>query len=175
MAPLTWVCIWRSSCFNAGPDAAEVDRVHSVESFGWLVGGVAGWDLDAGIGERHIQPAEGGDSAVDHSGYLFFGGDVAGNAEELVAHASQVLGSGEERACVDVAEHDDDAGRREGLSGGQPHAGAGAGVKGDLPSEVVVGVHRGFTGGLCDSREPRPILSNARHKETSPSTPRRLA
>src|SRR5215213_7481925 len=41
---------------HAGPDAAQVDRVHVVEGLGWFVGGVGRRGLDAGVVEREVEP-----------------------------------------------------------------------------------------------------------------------
>ena len=72
------------------------------------------------------------DGAVDERGDLVLVGDVAGDAERLVAGGGQLVGGGAERVLVDVGEHDGGAGRGERASGVEPHAGAGAGDQRDL-------------------------------------------
>jgi len=89
---------------------------------GWLVRRIGRRDLDASIVERHVQPAERGNCAVDHGGDLVFGGDVTGYAEGLVARGGQVISNGAEGACVDVGQDDGGARLGESLRGGQPHA-----------------------------------------------------
>ena len=42
---------------HARPHPAQVDGVDPVEDLGRFVGGVAGRDLDAGVVERHVEPA----------------------------------------------------------------------------------------------------------------------
>ncbi len=91
-----------------GPDAAEVDGVDPVEQVGWFVGGVGGWGLDAGVVERHVEPAEGGDGAVDHRGDLVLVGDVAGDAEHLVSGGLQ--GRRRRRAVRSLVGGEDDGG-----------------------------------------------------------------
>ena len=66
------------------PHATEVDGVDPVEQLGRFVGGVGGWGLDAGVVERHVEPTERGDGALDHRGDLVLVGHVAGHAEHLV-------------------------------------------------------------------------------------------
>ena len=88
---------------HAGPHAAEVDGVDPVEQVGGFVGGVGGWGLDAGVVERHVEPAERGDGAVDHRGDLVLVGDVAGDAEHLVSGGLQVVGGGAASGVVVVA------------------------------------------------------------------------
>jgi hypothetical protein len=44
--------------FHARPHPAQIDRVDTVEDLGGFVGGVAGWNLDAGVVERHVEPVE---------------------------------------------------------------------------------------------------------------------
>ena len=78
---------------HAGPDAAQVDGVDPVEQFGGFVGGVGGWGLDAGVVERHVEPAERGDGAVDHRRDLVLVGDVAGDAEHLMPGSLQIVRS----------------------------------------------------------------------------------
>ena len=141
IAPLPCARIWRSSCFmhaqtprrlialtrsklSAGSSAASAEREH-----------------DAGVVERHVEPAELGDGAVDERGDLVFVGDVAGDAERPVPGGGELVGGGAQRVPVDVGEHDRGAGSGERASGVEPHAGAGAGDEGDLAGEVVGRVH----------------------------------
>jgi hypothetical protein len=128
--------------FHAGPHAAEVDRIDAVEGFGRFLGGVGGWGLDTGIVERHVQPPERGDRAVDHSGDLVFGGDVTEHTESLAARAGQLVGGGAEGVFVDVGQDHGGSRLGEGLSGGQAHSGTAAADQGDLAGEVVARVHR---------------------------------
>ena len=91
---------------------------------GRLVGRVGEREHDAGVVERHVEPAELGDGAIDERGDLVFVGDVAGDAERLVAGGGQLVGRGAQRLLVDVGEHDGGAGRGEGAGGVEPHAGS---------------------------------------------------
>ena len=75
--------------FHAGPHAAQVDRVDPVEHLGGFVGGVARRDLDAGVVERHVQPAERVDGGLHRRGDAVLVGDVAFDAERLVAGAGK--------------------------------------------------------------------------------------
>ena len=126
---------------HAGPDAAQVDGVDAVEVLGRLVGGVARGDLDAGVVERHVEPAERVDRALDEGGDLVLVGDVAGDGERPMTGGGQLVGGGAKRLLVGVGEDDGGAGAGEGLGGGKAHAGAGAGDDGDLAVEVVGRVH----------------------------------
>lgn len=123
--------------FHARPDAAQVDRIDAVEDVGRLVGGVARRDLDAGVVERHVQPAEGVDRALDEGGDLVLVGHIAGHAERLITGGGQLVGRGTKRFLVHVGEHDGRAGFGEGLDRGEAHPGAGARDDGDLAVEVV--------------------------------------
>jgi hypothetical protein len=126
---------------HAGPDAAQVDRVHAVEGLGRLVGGVGRWGLDAGVVERDVEPAEGVDRALDQGGDLVLVGDIAADTERSIAGGGQLVGGGTKRLVVDVGEHNGSTRFGEGLGGGQPHPGAGPGDQGDLAGEVVGRVH----------------------------------
>src|SRR5215213_3044494 len=101
---------------HAGLHPAQVDRVDTVEDLGRFVGGLAGGNLDAGVVERHVEPSERGDGAVHHGGHAVLVGDVAGDAQHLVA-----IG--------------------EGAGGGQTHTRARTRDEGYLPGEVVGRVH----------------------------------
>ena len=82
----------------------------AVEALGRLVGGVGEREHDAGVVERHVEPAERVDGALDQGGDLVLVGDVAGDAERLVAGGGQLVGRGAQRLLVDVGEHDGGAG-----------------------------------------------------------------
>jgi hypothetical protein len=123
------------------PYPAIVDQVHTVEVLSAFFGGVGEWNHDAGVVEGHVEPAERGCGLVDHGRYLIFGGDVAGEAEDLVPGGAQLIGGSANGVGVDVGQNDGSAGLGEGLRGGQAHAGAGTGHQGDLAGEVVAGVH----------------------------------
>ena len=114
---------------------------HAVEALGRLLGEVAGEADDAGVVERHVQPAVGSDGALDHRGGLRLVRHVAGDADRLVTGRGQLGGRGVEGVGVDVGEHDSGARLGERLRGGQPDAGAGTGDQGDLTGEVIDRVH----------------------------------
>jgi hypothetical protein len=88
--------------FHAGPHPAQVDLVDTIKDFGWFVGGIAGWNLDAGVVQRHVEPTERVDGCVHHGSHAVFVGHVATNAQHLVADGGQVIGSGTKRALVDI-------------------------------------------------------------------------
>jgi hypothetical protein len=69
--------------FHACPDTAQVDRVDTIQALGRLIGRVTRRNLHAGIVERHVQPTEGGNRALDHRGGLSFICHVAGDAGRL--------------------------------------------------------------------------------------------
>jgi hypothetical protein len=75
--------------FHARPDTAEVDRVDPIEHFSRLVGGIAGRDLDSGVVERHVEPAERVDRGPDGVGDAGLLGHVALDTEDLVPCCSQ--------------------------------------------------------------------------------------
>ena len=62
--------------------------------FGRFVGRVGERQHDPGVVERHVEPAELGDGAIDERGDLVFVGDVAGDAQGLVAGGGQLVGRG---------------------------------------------------------------------------------
>ena len=126
---------------HAGPHTAKIDGVHAIEVLGRLIGRVTRRNLDAGIVERHVQAAEAGDSAFHHRGGLRLVRHIAGDAHRLVPCQFQLVGGGTQRRLVDIGEHDGGARLGEGPRCSQSHAGAGAGYKGDLASEVIDRIH----------------------------------
>src|SRR5829696_1230090 len=126
---------------HAGPHPAQVDRVDTVEDLGRFVGGLAGGNLDAGVVERHVEPSERGDGAVHHGGHAVLVGDVAGDAQHLVASGAELVGSVMEGGLVDVGQDDRGPGFGEGAGGGQTHTRARTRDEGYLPGEVVGRVH----------------------------------
>ena len=127
---------------HTGPYAAQVHRIDPVEDLRGLVGGVAGRGLNAGVVERHVQPAEGRNGLVDHRSNLLLIGHVAGDAQHLVPAGPQVLDGISKGVLVDVSEPDSGASFGERLRGGQPHARTRAGDQRDLPIEVIRRIHR---------------------------------
>ncbi len=127
--------------FHAGPDAAQVDRVHAVEDLGRFVGGVGRRSLDAGVVEREVEPAEARHGAFYKCGDLLLVGHVAYDAERLTARGGQLGRRGPEGLLVAVGKHDGGPGLGERLRCGEPHAGAGAGDDGNAVVEVVGRVH----------------------------------
>ena len=107
---------------HAGPDAAQVDRVHAVEGLGRFVGGVGRRDLDAGVVEREVEPAEARHGPVYERGDLLLVGDVAGDAERPTARGGQLGRRGPEDPLVAVGKHDGGPGLRECPRRGEPHA-----------------------------------------------------
>ena len=118
---------------HAGPHPAEVDGVDPVEDLGGLVGGVAGRDLDAGVVERHVEPAEGVDGRVTMAATLSSSATSHGTPEHAWPAAVSSSVGGVERGLVDVGEDDRGAGFGERAGGGQAHPGAGAGDEGTWP------------------------------------------
>jgi hypothetical protein len=96
---------------------------------------------DPSVDERHVQPAKGGHRRINNGSNLVFGGDVARNAEGLVAGGRQLVGGRAERVVIDVGQDYSGAGLGEGLRGDEAHAGAAASDQGDLAGEVVTRVH----------------------------------
>jgi hypothetical protein len=88
----------------------QIDRVDAVEVCGRLVGCVARGDLDAGVVERHVEPAEGVDRPLDEGGDLVLIGHDAGEAERVMTGGRQLVRGCAERLLVDVGEHDGGAG-----------------------------------------------------------------
>jgi hypothetical protein len=70
--------------FHAGPDSAQIYCVHSVEEFGWLIGGIGWRGLDTGVVERQIQATEGRERALERGGDLVLVGHIAGETERLM-------------------------------------------------------------------------------------------
>jgi hypothetical protein len=85
MAPLPLGAHLAQLVFHAGPHPAQVDRTDPVEDLGRLVGGIAGWNLDAGVVERHVEPAEGVDGCLHHGGRAVLIRHVTTNPEHPVA------------------------------------------------------------------------------------------
>jgi len=131
----------RELVLHARPHTAEVDRVHAVEDLGRFVGGVTRRNLDAGVVERHVQPAVGVDRGADGCGDAVLVGDVTFDAEDLVAVGGELACDGHEGVMVDVGEHDGGASVSECLDCSQAHTGAGAGDERHPAGEVVGRVH----------------------------------
>ena len=144
MAPLPWVRIWRSSCFMQAHTPRRLIGVDAVEGLGGLVGGVAGRDLDAGVVERHVEPAEGVDGRGRPRRRRWSSSETSHGTPSTrwPAACSSSVG-GMQGGLVDVGQDDRGSGFGEGAGGGQAHAGAGAGDEGDLAGEVVGRVHGG--------------------------------
>jgi hypothetical protein len=162
MAPLPWARIWASFVLHAGPHAAQVYGVDPVENLGRLVGGVAGWNLDPGVVERHIEPVERVDGRLHHGRHAVLVGHVTTNREDPVASGCQLVCGRSKRGLIDV--RNDDRGPRLGerACGGKTHAGAPARHECYLSSEVVGGVHRAgipFDGRRSDAAEEGPYGS----------------
>ena len=92
MAPLPWARIWASSCFMHAHTPRRLIAVDPVEDLGRFVGGIAGWNLDAGVVERHVEPAERVDGRLHHGGHAVLVGHVTPNAEDPVAGGGQLVG-----------------------------------------------------------------------------------
>ena len=104
---------------HAGPDAAQVDRVHAVEGFGRFVGRIGRRSLDAGVVEREVEPAESVDRALDQGGDLLLVGHVADDVQRLVTRSGQLLGRGPDRLFVAIGEPDGSPRLGERLRGGE--------------------------------------------------------
>jgi hypothetical protein len=94
MAPLPLGAHLAQLVFHAGPHPAQVDRDDPVEDVGRFVGGVARWNLDAGIVEGEVEPAEGFDGRLHHGRHTVLLGDVTPNTEDPVAGGCQLVCGG---------------------------------------------------------------------------------
>ena len=106
-----------------------------------LLGGVRRRHLDAGIVERHVEPAVLCDRAVDHRGHLRLVGDIAGDADRGAALEDDPLGLLRGEIAVYVGQHDGGAALGEHARRRQPHAFGSAGDQGHLAFEIVDRVH----------------------------------
>src|SRR5215211_2015945 len=88
--------------FHAGPYTTQVDRVDTVEDLSRFVRGIAGWNLDAGVVERHIEPAERADGRLHHGRHAVLVRHVTTNPQDLVTSGCQLLGGRIKRGLVDV-------------------------------------------------------------------------
>ena len=77
---------------HAGPDTALVHGGDALEILEQFVGRIRRRNLDAGIVERHVEPAVLCDRAFNHRGHLRLIGDVAGDADGGAALADDPLG-----------------------------------------------------------------------------------
>jgi hypothetical protein len=102
MAPMPWLRIWRQLVLHRRPHAALVDRGEPVEVLGPLIGAAGVGNLDAGIVERHVQPAESSHGLGDGSGDLVLVSHITGQAESLVSGRGQPAGGGLDGDRVDV-------------------------------------------------------------------------
>jgi hypothetical protein len=107
---------------HARPHPAQVDRIDPVEDLGRLVGGIAGRDLDAGVVERHVEPAERVDGGPHHGRHAVLVGHVTPDADDPMAGGDQVFGGRTERGLVDVGDNHSGAGLGERPDSGQAHA-----------------------------------------------------
>jgi hypothetical protein len=126
---------------HAGPYAAKVDRVHPVEDFRRLISGVARWGLDAGVVERHVQPAEGVNRCLQHRRNAGLVGHVTSDGQHLVSCLREVVRGGAESFLVDIGEDDSCARLGEGMHRGEAHARAPTRDERDLAGEVIRRVH----------------------------------
>jgi hypothetical protein len=90
---------------HAVPDAAEIDRNHSVEIFATGISGFRNRALDASIVERRIQPAKGGHGLLHHSLHLRIISHIAACGNGPVTCADQLLGCFVNRSFVHVRQH----------------------------------------------------------------------
>jgi hypothetical protein len=127
--------------FHAGPHTAQVNRIDTVEDLGRFVGGIAGWDLDAGVVERHVEPAERVDGRLRHGRHAVLVGHVTPNTKDPVASGCQLVCGRTKRGLVDVGDDDRGPGLGERARRGETHAGAPTGDECYLSSEVVGRVH----------------------------------
>lgn len=126
---------------HAGPDPPLINRGDALEILDQLVGGVRRRHLDAGIVERHVEPAVLCDRAVDHRGHLRLVGDIAGDTDRGAAFEDDPLGVLRREITVYVSQHDGGAALGEHPRRRQPHAFGGARDQGHLPFEIVDRVH----------------------------------
>ncbi len=91
IAPLPWSRICRNSCFIHAQTPRRLIRVHSVEVAGRLICGVARRNHDPGVVERHVEPVERRDGALDKGGDLVFVGHVADDTQRLMACGGQLV------------------------------------------------------------------------------------
>jgi hypothetical protein len=78
--------------------------------------------LHAGIIERRVQPAEGGDGLLDHRRHLSLISNIATDANRLVTGGDQIIRGGAKRSLIDIRERDSSARHSEGLGRCQAHA-----------------------------------------------------
>ncbi len=127
---------------HAGPHSPLVHRDHALKMLAWLIGGVRGRHLNAGIVEGHVEPAVFRDRAVYHRGHLRLVGHVAGNADCVTALVDDPFGLLRGEIAVQVGQHDGGAARGKQARRRKPHAFGGAGDQGNLAFEIVDRIHR---------------------------------
>ena len=76
---------------HASPDTTKIQRIDAIEVLVSLIGRIARRDLNGGIAESHVEPAEGGDRALDHGSDLRPFGDFAADSHRLMGGRSQPL------------------------------------------------------------------------------------
>jgi hypothetical protein len=127
--------------FHRRPHAAQVHGCDRVETVCGFVGRVGGRDHDAGVVERHIEPAE----AVDGGAYggldLSLVGHIAGDREHGVPLRRELLRGLVHEFGVSVGENRRGAALGEGAGSGETHPGARPRDERDRAREVVPNSH----------------------------------
>ena len=134
IAPLPWARICAQFVLHAGPDAAQVDGVdRSKRSAGSSAASLGGIWMPALLNAMSRRPKVSTVRSTSAATCVLVG-DVACDAEGLGdRRRSGPSAAASDGVLVDVGEDHGGAGRGEGPSGGQAHAGARAGDEGDWP------------------------------------------
>jgi hypothetical protein len=126
---------------HACPDAELVDRRHALEVLGRFVGGIARRHLDAGIVERHVEPAIFGNRPINCGGDLRLVRHVAGHADRNAAFLDDLRRFLRGKIPVAIGQHHGRAVLCEGAGGGEAHAHRRAGDQSHLTREVIGRIH----------------------------------
>lgn len=127
---------------HAVPNAAEVDRVHTFEFFAGRIGSFYGRALDAGVVERGVEAAEGGDSLVDHGFHLGFICDIAADCDGFVSRRAQRVRACASRSFIYIGQYDGSALLCERSSCDKTHTRASAGDESNFVFKP--GIHSPF-------------------------------
>jgi hypothetical protein len=113
------------------PHAPEIDRIHAIELFTGCVGGFNRKTLDAGIVERGVQAPECRDGLFDHTLYLGFISDIAGDGDRLMASSNQLLRYLAHRGFINIDQRNRSTRRSKSFRRSEAHARTSSGDERD--------------------------------------------
>jgi hypothetical protein len=121
MAPLPWAHL-AQLMLHTRPHPAQVNRSDPIEDLGRLVGDITGRNHNAGVIERHIQPAERINGRLHHGRHAVLVGHITTNTKNPVTSGCQLVYGRTKGGLIDVSEDHRSPGLGERTCGGKAHA-----------------------------------------------------